>query len=76
MQLMSDRKHELNAIGEPDVHLDNTEALEKFGEEPISFQVNVEVLPKLSWGTTKASKLLARFGQLPKKMLTRCRRSA
>ena len=40
-------KHELNTIGEPDVQLDNTEALEKFGEEPISVKVNVEVLPKV-----------------------------
>jgi trigger factor len=40
-------KHELNALGEPDVHLDNTEVLEKFGEEPISVKVNVEVLPKV-----------------------------
>ncbi len=40
-------KHELNALGEPDVQLDNTEALEKFGEEPISVKVNVEVLPKV-----------------------------
>ena len=40
-------KHELNTIGEPDVELDNTEALEKFGEEPISVTVNVEVLPKV-----------------------------
>ena len=40
-------KHELNTIGEPDVQLDNTEALEKFGEEPISVRVNVEVLPKV-----------------------------
>ena len=40
-------KHELNTIGEPDVHLDNTEALEKFGEQPISVKVNVEVLPKV-----------------------------
>jgi len=40
-------KHELNTIGEPDVQLDNTEALEKFGEQPISVKVNVEVLPKV-----------------------------
>ena len=36
-----------NAIGEPDVQLDNAEALEKFGEEPLSVKVNVEVLPKV-----------------------------
>jgi len=40
-------KHELNTIGEPDVQLDNAEALEKFGEEPISVRVNVEILPKV-----------------------------
>lgn len=40
-------KHELNAIKEPDVELDNTVGLEKFGEEPISVKVNVEVLPKV-----------------------------
>ncbi len=40
-------KHELNALGEPDVHLDNTDALEKFGEEPLSVKVSVEVLPKV-----------------------------
>jgi len=41
------QKHELITLGEPDVQLDNTEALEKFGEEPISVRVNVEVLPKV-----------------------------
>ena len=40
-------KHELNAVREPDVELDNTEGLEKFGEQPISVKVNVEVLPKV-----------------------------
>jgi trigger factor len=40
-------EHELNAIGEPDVQLDNAEALDKFGEEPISVKVGVEVLPKV-----------------------------
>ncbi|HKP45477.1 MAG TPA: trigger factor [Pyrinomonadaceae bacterium] len=40
-------KHELNAVREPDVELDNTEGLEKFGEQPISVKVNVEVLPKI-----------------------------
>jgi trigger factor len=40
-------KHAPSAIGEPNVQLDNTEALEKFGEEPISVKVNVEVLPEV-----------------------------
>ncbi len=46
-------KHELATIGEPDVHLDNTQALERIGEEPISFQVNVEVLPRVELGKYK-----------------------
>jgi len=46
-------KHELTTLGEPDVQLDNTEALEKFGEEPISVTVNVEVLPKVELGDYK-----------------------
>lgn len=41
------REYAPNAIGEPDVHLDNTEALEKFGKEPLAVKVNVEVLPKV-----------------------------
>ncbi len=40
-------KHELNAIKEPDVELENAAGLERFGEEPISVKVNVEVLPKV-----------------------------
>ena len=40
-------KHELNTIKEPDVELENAAGLEKFGEEPISVKVNVEVLPKV-----------------------------
>jgi len=41
------REHAPNAIGEPDVQLDNAEALEKFGEEPLAVKVHVEVLPKV-----------------------------
>jgi trigger factor len=46
-------KHELNALGEPDVQLDNNDALNKFGEEPLSVKVNVEVLPKVELHTYK-----------------------
>lgn len=41
------RTHAPNAIGEPDVQLDNGEALEKFGEAPLAVKVNVEILPKV-----------------------------
>ena len=46
-------QHELNALGEPDVQLDNAEALDKFGEAPLSVKVNVEVLPKMELGDYK-----------------------
>ena len=40
-------QHAPGAIGEPNVQLNNDEALEKFGEEPISVKVDVEVLPEI-----------------------------
>ena len=46
-------KHAPNTLGEPEVQLDNTDALEKFGEAPISVKVNVEVLPKVELGDYK-----------------------
>ena len=46
-------EHSLNTIGEPGVHLDNDDALQKFGEEPISLHINVEVLPKIELGEFK-----------------------
>jgi len=38
-------EHSLAPIGEPDVHLDNTDALENLGEKPITVKVGVEVFP-------------------------------
>src|SRR6185503_7268070 len=38
-------EHSLNALGEPNVELDNTTALEHLGEEPLTIKVGVEVLP-------------------------------
>jgi trigger factor len=40
-------KHELAAIGEPDVHLDNAETLDALGKDPIAVHVNVEVMPQI-----------------------------
>jgi len=40
-------EHSLETIGEPQVRLDNDDALQKFGDEPISVHVNVEVLPRV-----------------------------
>ena len=41
-------EHSLNALGEPDVHLDNPEVLERLGEEPITVKVGLEVLPEIT----------------------------
>jgi trigger factor len=43
----------LVVLGEPDIHLDNTEALEKIGAEPVSLHVHVEVLPEVELGDYK-----------------------
>jgi trigger factor len=40
-------EHAPSAIGQPDVQLDTTEALDKFGEQPLSVRVNVEILPEV-----------------------------
>jgi len=40
-------EHALEALGEPNVELDNTEALERLGEEPLTLKVGVEILPKI-----------------------------
>ena len=40
-------EHSLTAIGEPNVELDNSEALEHLGDEPIKVKVGVEVLPDI-----------------------------
>src|SRR5919112_1735891 len=41
-------EHSLNALGEPDVQLDSTEALEHLGETPLTVKVGVEVLPEIT----------------------------
>ena len=46
-------EHSLAALGEPDVHLDNTDALERLGEEPITLKVTVEVFPEVKLDTYK-----------------------
>jgi trigger factor len=48
------QKHSLAVIGEPDVHLENSENLSSnFGSEPISLHVHVEVLPEVTLGEYK-----------------------
>jgi trigger factor len=54
------QEHSLETIGEPEVHLDNEEALQKFGEEPISVHVKVEVLPRVELGAYKGVEVARR----------------
>jgi trigger factor len=48
------QKHSLAVIGEPELHLENSENLSSnFGSEPISLHVHVEVLPEVTLGEYK-----------------------
>jgi trigger factor len=40
-------EHSLSAIGEPDVQLDNSEALDRLGDQPLTVKVGLEVLPQI-----------------------------
>ena len=46
-------EHKLEPLGEPELNLENSEGLSELGEKPISFTVNVEVLPEINLGTYK-----------------------
>src|SRR5437764_9434713 len=43
-------EHALDVIGEPELHLDNAEGLDKIGTEPINVHVQVEVLAEVTLG--------------------------
>jgi trigger factor len=46
-------EHSLNPLGQPDVQFENQEVLERFGEEPLTLKVTVEVLPEIKLDTYK-----------------------
>jgi trigger factor len=46
-------EHQLEPLGEPELNLENTEGLSELGQKPISFNVNVEVLPEIKLGDYK-----------------------
>lgn len=46
-------EQQLVVLGEPDIHLDNSEALEKLGTAPVSLHVHVEILPEVELGEYK-----------------------
>src|SRR6266852_8744116 len=43
----------LEALGEPELNLENSEGLDHLGQQPISFSVNVEILPEINLGEYK-----------------------
>jgi trigger factor len=65
------QKHELNALGEPDVQLENSEALDKFGAEPLAIKVNIEVLPSISLQDYKGLKVSRRTDPVTDESVTK-----
>ena len=50
----------LDVIGEPDVHLGDSEGLDRMGAEPLSVHAHVEVLPEVSLGEYKGLEVARR----------------
>src|ERR1043165_1608212 len=46
-------EHSLDALGEPQVELDNTEALDNLGDKPLTVRVGLEVVPEITLDTYK-----------------------
>src|SRR3979411_1906305 len=46
-------EHKLEPLGEPELNLENSEGLDQLGQQPISFNINVEVLPEIKLGSYK-----------------------
>jgi len=57
-------EHSLNALGEPNVQLDNTEALERLGDEPLTVRVELEVLPEVTLSEYKGLEATRRTRQV------------
>jgi trigger factor len=57
-------EHSLKAIGEPDVRLDNEEALERLGQEPLTVKIGVEVLPEVTLNEYKGLEATRRERQV------------
>src|SRR6266850_7503782 len=46
-------EYKLEPLGEPELNLENSEGLDQLGQQPISFNVSVEVLPEIKLGEYK-----------------------
>jgi trigger factor len=54
-------EHSIHPIGEPNVELDNNEALENLGDEPITVKVGLEVLPEITLNEYKGLEITRRL---------------
>lgn len=54
-------ENNLEPLGEPELNLDVTEGLDQLGEQPISFHVNVEVLPEIKLDKYKGLEVTRRI---------------
>ena len=54
-------EHSLNAIGEPDVTLEDAETISRLGEEPLKVKVGVEVLPEITLDNYKGLEITRRI---------------
>lgn len=50
-------EYKLEPLGEPELNLENSEGLDQLGQQPISFNVSVEVLPEIKLGDYKGLKV-------------------
>ena len=46
-------EYNIEALGEPELNLDNSEGLDQLGQKPITFNVTVDVLPEIKLGKYK-----------------------
>lgn len=53
-------ERQLNVIGEPDIHLENSEGLDKIGESPLAVHAHVEVMPEVALGEYKGLEVARR----------------
>lgn len=53
-------EHQLEALGEPELNIENSEGLDQLGQQPIAFNVNVDVLPEISLGEYKGLEVMRR----------------
>ncbi len=70
----------LDVIGEPDIHLDNSAGLDQLGQQPLGIHAHVEVLPEIELGEYKGVAVARRVrpvtDETAEEMLTQLRESA